>query len=72
MTQPEPDSVVSISLDASICIGNGMCCALAPSYFDMEDDGTLHVLRPEVPPGERRHVEAAAAACPVGAISLQI
>jgi ferredoxin len=48
-----------------------MCCALAPAYFDMSDDGTLRVVRSEIQPEDRRAVEDSVAACPVGAITIQ-
>jgi ferredoxin len=71
MTQEGPDSLVRISVDISVCISNGMCCALAQSYFDMDDDGTLRVLRAEILPEDTKDVEDSVAACPVGAISIQ-
>lgn len=59
-----------IELNRSACIGNGMCCAVAPRYFELDQQGELTVLHDQVDDGDEAVVEDAAASCPVGAIIL--
>lgn len=67
---------MKISVDRAVCIGNGLCVAIAPEAFDLDDDGALVVLAeedadlPEHLLRERKRLREAAASCPVGAIKL--
>jgi ferredoxin len=60
--------------DRRSCIGSGMCVLAASEVFDQhEEDGTVRLLRPEVPEepdelGERVH--RAAMVCPARAITV--
>ena len=60
-----------IEADRDTCEGLGMCEAMAPEFFEVGDDGQVHVL--EEHPGEehRQDVGAAVDACPVLALSLR-
>jgi ferredoxin len=61
---------MEIRVDLTMCCGNGMCCALAPEYFDLDDDGTVRVLQPMARAEDRDVLEQAVLCCPVEAISL--
>lgn len=59
-----------VSVDLGVCDRQAVCAGLAPSVFEIGEDGSLVVLQAE-PPEELREVcEEAAAACPMGAISV--
>lgn len=61
---------MEIKADTAVCIGAGMCALTAPEAFDQsEDDGTVVVLRAQVPPGQEETVRRAVTLCPSGALS---
>ena len=68
MTQ---NRTVWVEVDMEKCCGSGMCAALAPGVFEMDDRGKLVVLRSEVPDNEVDEVEQARLCCPVSAITLR-
>ncbi|MCW2984461.1 MAG: ferredoxin [Conexibacter sp.] len=61
---------MEIRVDMDKCCGNGMCCGLAPEYFELGADGTLHVLQSTARADDRDVLEQAVLCCPVEAISL--
>ncbi|RVX39444.1 ferredoxin [Nonomuraea polychroma] len=61
---------MEIKADTTVCIGAGMCALTVPDVFDQSDDeGTVVVLRGEVPPELEDAVRRAVTLCPSGAIS---
>lgn len=56
-----------ISIDRSLCNGYGVCEALAPDVFELDDDG-LAVARRSL--SEDDVVREACESCPMGAISI--
>tara|TARA_B100000678_G_scaffold128047_3_gene107231 strand:+ start:270 stop:461 length:192 start_codon:yes stop_codon:yes gene_type:complete len=60
-----------IRADLGLCQGYANCVIEAEDVFDVDDDGTVVVLRSEVPESERARVEAAARTCPVHALSVE-
>ena len=60
-----------IVLDESKCSSLGMCESVAPDVFEVGDDGALQVLQPTPPADRRALVEAAVAACPTAALSIE-
>ncbi|MEU0840420.1 ferredoxin [Streptomyces sp. NPDC005962] len=67
-----------IEADTGRCCGSGMCALVAGELFDQtEDDGTVIVLRPEVPEaaegaeGLRELALECERNCPCGAISVR-
>ena len=56
-----------ISIDRSLCNGHGVCEAVSPDVFELDDDG-LAVLRTAV--SEDETVREACESCPTGAISI--
>jgi ferredoxin len=55
--------------DRDVCIGAGMCALTAPAVYDQDNDGTVVVLKDEVPASEESAVRDAADSCPSGAIT---
>jgi ferredoxin len=60
-----------VVVNFDLCESNAVCMATAPEVFEVRDDDFLYVLDEE--PGEelRPKVEAAVAACPKQAISIE-
>jgi ferredoxin len=62
---------VKITVDTGSCVSSGQCVLLAPGTFDQdEEDGTVVLLAPEPPEGEREAVRQAELTCPAAAIRL--
>jgi ferredoxin len=57
-----------IEVDASTCIGSGICAGTAPDHFKVVD-GVSHPLRPETDPADP--ALDAAESCPVEAITIR-
>ncbi len=59
------------------CIGCGVCVAIAPNYFVLEDDGKSVAIngdakgKVDVNPGDEELVKTAAQSCPTGAIKIE-
>ncbi|ETZ59510.1 ferredoxin [Mycobacterium europaeum] len=47
-----------------------MCEGLAPDFFEVSNDGKLHILNPGPPECHRALIEDAVASCPTGALAL--
>ena len=60
-----------IVADRHKCEGLGMCEAMADQYFEVGDDGHVHVLDETPDEPDRQFVDAAVRACPVSALLLQ-
>ena len=58
-------------VDQDLCIGCAVCPSVAPSMFDMNDDGKAFAIVDEVPAGEEDLAEEAVESCPVAAITLE-
>lgn len=56
-----------VTVDAKKCIGCGACVALCPDVFEIGQDGKSHVKNPN----GKCDLKAAAAGCPVSAISVK-
>lgn len=60
-----------VEVDYDVCEGHGMCEAMAPDFFELEDDDMLTVRRAEVPDDRAGEVRAAVESCPAQALRLQ-
>ena len=61
-------TAVQVMVDPELCMGSGTCLAVAPSLFDMSDDGTARPLQSLV---ERTlKLDEAVSRCPTGAIEV--
>lgn len=61
---------MKVQVDFDLCESNGLCEALAPEVFWLDDDDFLQLHHEEVGPDEEAHVRRAVAACPRQAIAL--
>ena len=62
---------MKIVLDEAKCSSLGMCESVAPDFFEVGDDGELHLLDVAPPADQRELIEEAVAACPTGALSIE-
>ncbi len=62
---------MKISADLSKCEGLGMCEAMAPDVFEVQDEGQVLVLDESPADADRQELQAAVDACPVSALTLQ-
>jgi len=59
-----------VEVDLGICRSYAVCTGLAPDVFELDDDGLVRVLQPDVPGDRIREMEDIALMCPSQAISL--
>lgn len=62
---------IRVKADRKACEGFANCVMNAPRHFDLDDDGSVVVLRSEVTEDDRMDVEAAVNSCPVLALHLE-
>ncbi len=60
-----------IVVDRDLCDGLGMCQAMAPDYFELDDDDVMTVLNDSPLEKDRARLHAAVESCPALALSLQ-
>ncbi|WP_062894609.1 ferredoxin [Mycobacterium avium] len=60
-----------VRVDTTKCSGIGLCEAVAPSVFEVGDDGQSRAINPEPSEDDRRTVEEAVQGCPTGALSIE-
>jgi ferredoxin len=61
--------MIGVSVDLAICENHGQCVFAAPEVFAFDDDEVL-IYDASPPAGAEASLRAAAAACPVRAITL--
>jgi ferredoxin len=61
---------MKVSVDFDLCESNGLCEAIAPEVFELDDDDYLQILDDRVTDENRATLERAVASCPRAAISL--
>ncbi|MGW6460713.1 ferredoxin [Streptomyces sp. NPDC055078] len=59
-----------VRADLAACQGYANCVVGADSYFDIDDDGVVVILRTEVSDEDRIRVDEAARSCPVSALKV--
>lgn len=60
-----------VLLDEDLCAGHGICLAICPEVFTMEDDeGFARAISTQVPPAHQDDVLEAERCCPSGAITV--
>ncbi len=59
-----------IEVDTNRCQGTGVCESIAPAYFEVRDDGSMHVIHADVAPGDLDRVGDAVDSCPTLALRL--
>jgi ferredoxin len=63
--------IMRIVVDHKKCTGLGMCEAEAPGLFEVEEDGSLRLLKEHPSPEERAEAEAAVESCPTEALRIE-
>lgn len=63
--------MIGIGADIGKCQGYANCVVAAPDVYDIDDDGTVVILRSTVDDDERDVVEEAVRSCPAAAIWLE-
>lgn len=61
---------MKVKVDFDLCESNGVCEAMAPDIFELDDDDNLQILTDEVTDENRDRVNQAVAGCPKAAISV--
>jgi ferredoxin len=70
-TGREETSVSRVTIDSSKCQGHGRCVLIAPTHFDMDDDGFGTVLADgTVDDADSADIDEAILSCPEDAIRL--
>lgn len=59
-----------IEMDKSRCQGTGVCEAIAPSHFEVLDDGAMQIIRADVDPEHLDLIGDAVDSCPTLALRL--
>jgi len=62
--------MAEVRVDFDLCESNGVCEAMAPDVFELDDDDFLQVEDPTVTDANRERVERAVASCPKSALSI--
>ncbi|GAA1403489.1 hypothetical protein GCM10009613_64700 [Pseudonocardia kongjuensis] len=60
-----------VRADLDTCQGYANCVLAADDVFDVDDSGTVILLRAQFPDAERPRIEAAARTCPVAALVVE-
>lgn len=62
---------MKVSVNWSLCDGNGNCVATAPEIFELNDDDELQVLLESFGEELRDKAQSAVRSCPKNALSLE-
>ncbi|GAA2569612.1 ferredoxin [Mycolicibacterium diernhoferi] len=57
-----------VTVDRDRCVGNGVCEALAPELFVVDDNGEVELQFAEIPPEQQQLVLDAVSSCPAQAL----
>lgn len=63
--------MIEVGADHATCEGYANCIMAAPDVFDVDEEGTVVVLRDQVEDSERDRVEESVRSCPVSALWLK-
>lgn len=61
---------MKVTVDFGKCTGLGICESLAPEFFEVDDSGTLLLLKEDISDDELQSVEEAVAGCPTEALRI--
>lgn len=61
---------MEVRVDTAACAGHGVCEALAPHIFEVDDDGKAHVIAQTIDEADRVDVGYAVNQCPEQALRL--
>lgn len=57
-----------VTVDRDRCVGNGVCEAMAPELFVVDDNGEVELQFAEIPPEQQQLVLGAVSSCPAQAL----
>lgn len=60
-----------VKADFEACQGYANCVMPAPEVYDIDDEGTVVLLKEEISEEERAKVDEAVNSCPVSALSIE-
>lgn len=60
-----------VCVDYDKCTGLGLCESLAPDFFEVDDDGSLHLLKEKGSEEQRAELNEAVRSCPTEALSIE-
>jgi ferredoxin len=63
--------VAVLKADFGACQGYANCVVAAPDVYDIDDDGTVVLLKEHITDEERPRIEEAARSCPVSALTIE-
>jgi ferredoxin len=69
MTGPSRKAAMRVTVDRDACEANGVCVALVPEVFALDEDDTLHIRESDVPEDLAEAVLTAVRACPKAALT---
>jgi len=61
---------MKVEVDFNKCTGLGICESLAPTLFEVNDEGNLVLLKEDITDDELQGVEEAVAGCPTEALRI--
>jgi ferredoxin len=59
-----------VVVDQDKCTGLGLCESISPDFFEVQDDGSLELLRNDVEDGQVGTLQEAVRSCPTEALRL--
>lgn len=62
---------MKVTVDFNKCTGLGICESMAPEFFEVNDEGTLELLKEDITEDELQSVEEAVAGCPTEALRIE-
>lgn len=62
---------MNIDIKLSACEGHGLCAQTAPQVYELDDEGYVRLLVPEITPELEAAAEAGARVCPVAALAVR-
>ena len=62
---------MKVTIDHSLCIGDGICEEICPEVFELRDDGLAYVINENPDASLEAKVREAADACPTDAIIIE-
>jgi ferredoxin len=60
-----------VAVDYDLCEANGICEAIDPEVFHLDDDDNLHLLRADVTPENESRIQQAVDSCPRNALRVE-
>ncbi len=61
---------MKVRVNPDRCVGNGICEAVAPELFIVEDDGQARLLVDDIPPAQHELATEAVQSCPAQALDI--